>query len=1291
MKNDDDDEAAAAAKKKKMLSRMKLKARRRMINQKVKHSLERANQAAVDFYASVMAAGEGKSPNREEEEERERESSRGIAEKERSTQQKKEKRKPPPSRLDKIKVTATGGMTVATHNVRTLKLTRGQMDDKLDVLATYCAAHNIDVLGLQETRTHDDLSYWLPGREYYFISVRGTKEGNYGVGVLLSARAAKSLKTTRTVIDHRVLELIIGDVTVLVVYAPCCGDAARLEKRDEFFQELAISCTDCSPVSNEPTTIEHCTCIPTRPIFHEQAASPIILSNSHHSQPSSTSATSQPNRGRSTPCPDEMNIDDENDANLSILPPAASTSLGQPSRAHPPARDCIVCTRRKESRSIRSNDHPRTKFRVLLGDFNSDLSRSDAASEQLEGFLEPLGLVATAQSLNQWRPTWKSNDGITSKVLDYIIVPKRFASAVTKLFVDDPVVESDHMVVRAFMKVKWREKAKPRKPQGDSTPLSLWDYSKMACNKEAREEFDKEFSEIYFSDDFVKGTLLGPDDPTTKIARLKEALDACAEHVLPLKLNNGPKMKSNVPSLLPLLQKMENDTKVDLKTQTDLLRSARSANHEQATAMVWDYVSTITRSKDPWHAWQHIFAMRKEGIQKEAEALDLIKLETHFSRLFRKEKEGDFDEPPPGFKLPDDPPWGDDGVRPYISDKPISLDELADAANSQSNHKSNGPDGINVEVLKCEAVRAALLPILNAALEDADEIPESFFDAYLIALHKKGLIDDPNNYRGISLMSHVAKLFHLVIMRRIRKGLDLDISPSQNAYRPSRGCHQHTVAATALYHAAKNHPAYQLHMVFVDYSKAFDSVDRAAMEKILKWWGIPDKLLKVIMRMLKEHKLFIRYLGEVSKNPVQPTFGILQGDTLAPLIFILCMDYILKQLKPEWGAVIQNGADKGTERTKKNKQLKRISNLAYADDVVLLANTTEHAQKQFELFQQLSLHIGMKVNLGKGKTEEIRVNVDPDDPPLRTLDGRAVSQVDTYKYLGTMIGQTWDVDFKRRTKLAWGVIREFDRVWKSEASFDSRKGLFIALVEPILLYGAFTYPNTQEVDETLHRCHARMLRSCVGLGRVDPRRGNYLPTEFLYYGRNVARGKTWKSATLTLPAAVARQKLSALGHWCRDHFQRHRVHPVIDVLNFDPSLGYMRAANAKRSVRDAFEALVPQRRGHGKLELSKNVFIPGTGAESMTADRHSWYDECKNRVKHLETDFMQRILRRRLEDPKRENFGVTQYRTAMKELKDGKNFTNRWLTSKTRKDPLGEDATRHPPRRKKRNNDDLSL
>ena len=69
-------------------------------------------------------------------------------------------------------------------------------------------------------------------------------------------------------------------------------------------------------------------------------------------------------------------------------------------------------------------------------------------------------------------------------------------------------------------------------------------------------------------------------------------------------------------------------------------------------------------------------------------------------------------------------------------------------------------------------------------------------------------------------MSCVAKLFHLLLMHRVREALDPWLSPTQNAYRPSRGCQQHIVAANLLHQFAMKHDQYELHLTFVDFLKA---------------------------------------------------------------------------------------------------------------------------------------------------------------------------------------------------------------------------------------------------------------------------------------------------------------------------------------------------------------------------------------------------------------------------------------------------------------------------------------
>ena len=88
------------------------------------------------------------------------------------------------------------------------------------------------------------------------------------------------------------------------------------------------------------------------------------------------------------------------------------------------------------------------------------------------------------------------------------------------------------------------------------------------------------------------------------------------------------------------------------------------------------------------------------------------------------------------------------------------------------------------------------------------------------------------------------------------------------------------------------------------------------------------------------------------------------------------------------------------------------------------------------------------------------MNVRPGDPDVATRDGTIVKCVSQYKYLGTMLGEDWRVDFNRRKQLAWPAAKKFQAMRRTDAKIDHKLNLFQALVEPALLHSAFTYPWT---------------------------------------------------------------------------------------------------------------------------------------------------------------------------------------------------------------------------------------
>ena len=81
-------------------------------------------------------------------------------------------------------------------------------------------------------------------------------------------------------------------------------------------------------------------------------------------------------------------------------------------------------------------------------------------------------------------------------------------------------------------------------------------------------------------------------------------------------------------------------------------------------------------------------------------------------------------------------------------------------------------------------------------------------------------------------------------------------------------------------------------LVFGDFSKAFDSVDRNKLFEILKLYGIPDKIISAIKVLYTDTSSTI-LTSDGGTTALSISSGILQGDTLSPFLFIIVVDYVL--------------------------------------------------------------------------------------------------------------------------------------------------------------------------------------------------------------------------------------------------------------------------------------------------------------------------------------------------------------------------------------------------------------
>ena len=209
----------------------------------------------------------------------------------------------------------------------------------------------------------------------------------------------------------------------------------------------------------------------------------------------------------------------------------------------------------------------------------------------------------------------------------------------------------------------------------------------------------------------------------------------------------------------------------------------------------------------------------------------------------------------------------------------------------------------------------------------------------------------------------------------------------------------------------------QATLLFVDFTKAFDSIHRGKMEQILLAYGLLKEIVAAITILYRNTKVKVRSLdGDTEYFDI--VAGVLQGDTLSPYLFIICQDYVLR-------TSIDKIRENGFELTKKRSKrypAKIITDANYADDIALLVNTPNQAETLLHSFERAAAGIGLHINTHK--TEYMCYNQTGD---ITTLDGASLKIGDKFTNLGSSVSST-EKDIDTLLTKAWRAIIRLDHM-----------------------------------------------------------------------------------------------------------------------------------------------------------------------------------------------------------------------------------------------------------------------
>ena len=225
-------------------------------------------------------------------------------------------------------------------------------------------------------------------------------------------------------------------------------------------------------------------------------------------------------------------------------------------------------------------------------------------------------------------------------------------------------------------------------------------------------------------------------------------------------------------------------------------------------------------------------------------------------------------------------------------DTEFSYSELQSVVFSQNNNKTPGMDNITSEIIKTSY---DLICLYNHMYETGD-YPRSWGDSIISPIFKKGDVNDAQNYRGITLINILAKIYSQLLLNRLTNWTRKyeKITDNQFGFQKNKSTTDcvfllHSIISKVLNSGEK------LYCVFIDYEKCFDKIDRSHLWQKLLTEKVSCKLVKAIRSMYTTVKLCVKYNNTFSQF-FNSYIGLKQGDPSSPLLFMLFVNDMLQHI-----------------------------------------------------------------------------------------------------------------------------------------------------------------------------------------------------------------------------------------------------------------------------------------------------------------------------------------------------------------------------------------------------------